>query len=483
MESNSIADGIENLCLGDELSQVVASKLGAIPKINPKKSSPPPPEIPPIKVPHLAAPLTPAGLKRQQRKKNRKDRRRPGNEEEELAPKQMSKVEKLRAEGLASSPSDKTRLESRLPPPTAVEVTELIFQNQSSVNVSTGIRNLPDSFFSDELPEEIQSREEKEKIDGKDNKRKRKGKRRAKQISTEEEEKKGSDKENSFYEINEKITDDDIGEEIVTTVGDEQTVSRKYSAEIGQSKFFKNLVPTFLQSEDCEKVTNVWKDYCKSSKGWDVPEYNWRNVTRNGDIKKCILVDGVKEGGRPKQGDVVLVKSQGKLKDGTMIDDYPTLVFRVGEYEVIEGLDLVVQSMYKNELAIISIKPNLAYGELGRKPDIPSEARITYLFGLLHFEKQKEMTEMTWAQRRKMGQSRMRIANWWYSRKEYPIAVKCYKKALQFYNNIPTNQECSTPEEYKELLTLMEERLRVMRQVANIFKRIANLIQSGQIET
>jgi len=211
--------------------------------------------------------------------------------------------------------------------------------------------------------------------------------------------------------------------------------------------------------------------------------YHWRNVTRNGDIKKCILVEGVKEGLRPQIGDVVLVKSQGKLKDGTMIDDYPTLVFRVGEYEVIEGLDLVVQSMYKNELSIISIKPNLAYGLLGRKPDIPPQARITYLFGLLHFEKQKEMGEMTWAQRRKMGQSRMRIANWWYGRKEYPIAVKCYKKALQFYNNIPTNQECSTAEEYKELLILMEERLRVMRQVANIFKRIANLIQSGHIET
>ena len=39
-------------------------------------------------------------------------------------------------------------------------------------------------------------------------------------------------------------------------------------------------------------------------------------------------------------------------------------------------------------------------------------------------------------------------------------------------------QECSTAEEYKELLALMEERLRVMRQVANIFKRIANLIQA-----
>ena len=63
-------------------------------------------------------------------------------------------------------------------------------------------------------------------------------------------------------------------------------------------------------------------------------------------------MDGVKEGGRPKQGDVVLVKSQGKLKDGTMIDDYPTLVFRVGEYEVIEGLDLVVQVPTKDYLSL-----------------------------------------------------------------------------------------------------------------------------------
>ena len=51
-------------------------------------------------------------------------------------------------------------------------------------------------------------------------------------------------------------------------------------------------------------------------------------MTRNGDIKKCILVEGSREGGRPRDGDVVLVKSQGKLKDGAMIDDYPTLVFR-----------------------------------------------------------------------------------------------------------------------------------------------------------
>lgn len=195
--------------------------------------------------------------------------------------------------------------------------------------------------------------------------------------------------------------------------------------------------------------------------------------------------------GRPKPGDTVLVKTQGKLKDGSIIDDYPTLVFTVGDYEVIDGLDLAVQSMYKNELSIVSVKPEMAYGEFGRGTrsasgrieefSIPGNSRITYLFGLLHFEKAKEISSMTWAQRRKTGQSRLRLANWWYQRKEYPIAVKCYKKALEYYNDIQTNRECSSAEEYKELLQLMEERLRVMRQVANTFKRIANLIQSGDI--
>ena len=60
------------------------------------------------------------------------------------------------------------------------------------------------------------------------------------------------------------------------------------------------------------------------------------------------------------------------------------------------------QSMYKNELAIVSIKPSLAYGSQGRKPDIPPDSRITYLFGLLHFEKQKDISEMTWAQVRNL---------------------------------------------------------------------------------
>ena len=83
-------------------------------------------------------------------------------------------------------------------------------------------------------------------------------------------------------------------------------------------------------------------------------------------VKKLYVIFFKLFTGRPKPGDTVLVKVQGKLKDGTIVDDYPTMVFIIGEYEVIDGLDLVVQSMYRNELSIVSIKPDMAYGEQGK---------------------------------------------------------------------------------------------------------------------
>ena len=81
-----------------------------------------------------------------------------------------------------------------------------------------------------------------------------------------------------------------------------------------------------------------------------------------------------------------------------IVFSYIYLVLKSSLIERFNLLMNIFQSMYKNELAIVSIKPNLAYGSIGRKPDIPPDCRITYLFGLLHFEKQKQISEMTWAQ-------------------------------------------------------------------------------------
>ena len=59
MEPNSLEAGLESLCLDDELSRVVATRLGAIPKIFPSQASPLPPLLPPAAA-RLAPPTTPA---------------------------------------------------------------------------------------------------------------------------------------------------------------------------------------------------------------------------------------------------------------------------------------------------------------------------------------------------------------------------------------------------------------------------------------
>ena len=75
MECQGISEGIQTLCL----TQNEPDSLGAIPKVTPRSEQP----------------------RKQTRKKNRKDRRRTEAEAESNRP--ISKVERLRAEGLHRS--------------------------------------------------------------------------------------------------------------------------------------------------------------------------------------------------------------------------------------------------------------------------------------------------------------------------------------------------------------------------------------------
>ena len=210
MASNGISDGIENLCLTDHVNK---EDLGAVPKMTKTQNSD----------------QTDGNVKKQQKKKNRKDKRRSDTEVSETSSKasQMSKVEKLRVErGVQRSDSDKR---TSSPLSSQSDIADLLFRTNSKVNVSLsmGVKNLPDSFFSDKLPEELQQEEieAKEKSEARDHKKRKRRKQKRKQTSTEEEDKQGSEKENIEEDkLNEKLIDDDIGEEIVTNYGDEQCV-------------------------------------------------------------------------------------------------------------------------------------------------------------------------------------------------------------------------------------------------------------------
>ena len=212
MASNGISDGIENLCLTDQANK---EELGAVPKIVKTQNSD----------------QADVSAKKQQKKKNRKDKRRSDADVHETPNKgsQMSKVEKLRVErGVQRSDSDKR---TSSPLSSQSDMADLLFRTNNRVNVNMGVKNLPDSFFSDKLPEEIQNEEmeAKERSEGKDHKKRKRRKQKRKQTSTEEEDKQSSEKENIEEDkLNEKLIDDDIGEEIVTNYGDEQCVVSFY---------------------------------------------------------------------------------------------------------------------------------------------------------------------------------------------------------------------------------------------------------------
>ena len=220
----SLSDDMGNMCLDDgvDLSSIsVNTTLGAIPKVISVTNQKPSPSA------DLATPQTPPTAKNQQRKKNRKDRRRSdldsgGDFAGVKPPQQMSKVERLRAAG--GSGVQRSNSERKVGPVTP-DVSSLLFKSNSSISVNTGIKNLPDSFFSDRLPEEIEEDEIREKS-VKDQKKRKRKKQKRKQTSTEEEdEKQASEKENIEEDIlNDKLIDDDPGEEIITHYGDEQCV-------------------------------------------------------------------------------------------------------------------------------------------------------------------------------------------------------------------------------------------------------------------
>jgi len=89
----------------------------------------------------------------------------------------------------------------------------------------------------------------------------------------------------------------------------------------------------------------------------------------------------------PPAGAIVEVAFKGKLPDGTVFDESPSLRFPLGQGLVIDGWDLALATMARGERAYIAVGPDLAYGAEGAGP-IPPDTVIlfdlTLAQGLVH---------------------------------------------------------------------------------------------------
>ncbi|TMW39308.1 hypothetical protein DOY81_015612, partial [Sarcophaga bullata] len=74
----------------------------------------------------------------------------------------------------------------------------------------------------------------------------------------------------------------------------------------------------------------------------------------------------------------------GKLTDGTVVEKQENFQVHIGDFEVVQGLDMVIPLMNVGEIAEVKVDPRFAYGSLGLKNEkepelnIPPEATITY---------------------------------------------------------------------------------------------------------
>lgn len=106
-----------------------------------------------------------------------------------------------------------------------------------------------------------------------------------------------------------------------------------------------------------------------------------------------LKIEVIKEGTGNKEasnGSVVSVHYRGRLENGTVFDSSydrgEPLRFKLGAGEVIPGWEIGILGMKVGEKRVLTIPPELAYGEEGIPPVIPPNATLIFDVDLVAVE-------------------------------------------------------------------------------------------------
>jgi FKBP-type peptidyl-prolyl cis-trans isomerase len=113
------------------------------------------------------------------------------------------------------------------------------------------------------------------------------------------------------------------------------------------------------------------------------------DLSGDGALLKKILKPG-DDDHLPAKGAEVRVHYVGKLLDGTVFDSSRDrgefFKFKLGQSSVIKGWDQGVATMKKGEVAVLTCKPEYAYGAEGSPPKIPPNATLEFEIELFDWE-------------------------------------------------------------------------------------------------
>ncbi|XP_036332748.1 peptidyl-prolyl cis-trans isomerase FKBP8 [Rhagoletis pomonella] len=200
------------------------------------------------------------------------------------------------------------------------------------------------------------------------------------------------------------------------------------------------------------------------------------DVLGNGQLVKRVLKQST-TGKRPTRGDLVTVSFTGKLPDGTVVEQKKNFQMHVGDFEVVQGLDMAIPLMSVGEVAEIRIDTRFAYGSLGFKNEnnesasVPADANLIYEVHLLDSKGEDFSDLKSYEVRRKYGTSKKERANFWYNRNEFNTAIQLYRRALEYLDDRDGDPDSAFDKEDLELSnsdlqTLLEDRLIVYNNLA-----------------
>nr|CAI5846159.1 unnamed protein product [Callosobruchus analis] len=218
-----------------------------------------------------------------------------------------------------------------------------------------------------------------------------------------------------------------------------------------------------------ETTENVAKENSSADKDEsdkETPRDEWTDLLGSGVIMKKIIIEG-KPDSRPERSEKCIINYTCYLEDETVIESCGNLEVYLGEYDIIQGLDVSLGLMNIGEKCRLKIQPRLAYGSIGLPPKIPSNTTLIYDIELVAVESEPNADTLSIGERKILGNKKKERGNWWYQRGENNVAVQCYRRALDYLNEVETTEKGDGGgASDAELQVLLENRVSVCNNMA-----------------
>lgn len=157
---------------------------------------------------------------------------------------------------------------------------------------------------------------------------------------------------------------------------------------------------------------------------------------------------------RPVNGQICTISYEAKLKDtSTVVEKNDDLSFVLGDGDVISALDLIVSLMAKNEKCEMITEERHAFGALGKKPDIPSNATLHYNIHLKEFKDMTDFGLMEPVERLSLAEAKKLRGNFHFNRQDFTLAGLSYKRGLKYFSleNLKGDEETEDVKKFAEL--------------------------------